>query len=224
MICYRTLSQYWRLHLCVIKPHRFQMYILAARSVHAEEISDGVAIVHPNCKNSTQRFWGTAVRQFAFRLAPSRNSWCLRGIEMQRGKNCDFCVRRVARGAGPAPPEAINCEACNMPETFILSDFISVKEPRSARVILFVSLASNGTFFSVPYGGPTQGLSLNRPNQMFCTATSLSMQIYSLNNLIVPVIDSRWRYYGGMLRRWANNALVLLTRRVSGACGGSCVD
>lgn len=68
------------------------------------------------------------------------------------------------------------------------------------------------------------GMSLNRGNQMFCIATSLSMQIYSLNNLIVPMIDSRWRYYGGTLWRWANNALVLLTGCVSGACGGACVD
>lgn len=33
--------------------HQFRMYILAAWSVRAEEISDGVAIVHLNCKNST---------------------------------------------------------------------------------------------------------------------------------------------------------------------------
>ncbi len=34
-----------------------------------------------------------------------------------------------------------------------------------------------------------QGMSLNYWNQMFPTATPLSMQIYSLNNLIVPMID-----------------------------------
>lgn len=69
-----------------------------------------------------------------------------------------------------------------------------------------------------------QGMSLNCWNQMFPTATPLSMQIYSLNNLIVPMIDSRRRYYGGMLWSRANNALVLLTLSISSACGGSRVD
>lgn len=69
-----------------------------------------------------------------------------------------------------------------------------------------------------------QGMSLNYWNQMFPTATPLSMQIYSLNNLIVPMIDSRRRYYREMLWSRANNALVLLTPSISSACGGSCVD